>query len=402
MGRRRHVQREEPRLAGGANQLGPRALGEGERHRSRGRERDAERVREHPGHGPADSTSPLEPGRARAVGSGPFARARRRARCPCRRGRRDDVVRVRHADELDPRQDQHDAERDAQGALRHLDREARPDQDARDRPDEEPGHGVGVDITVEEVRSAGDPEEHGRVEHVGADDLLRGERVGEQHREPEERARADRGEADDETAERADHDRDRLVARPEQERCIARMSLDVGLREEPEPADDQRTADDLLQQVHVVVADPVRQLDPDQRHRGRAEQHPRREAGVDGAEHAVARGAERFEDRPVEDVGADGDFRVEAEEEDQDRRHQAPATHSGHPDEDSDQQAGERELPGHTGFGGSGQETKGLPVIRQPSLYASQPVQKPVTAASSASAATSSPRAIPRAGRPAA
>ena len=47
------------------------------------------------------------------------------------------------------------------------------------------------------------------------------------------------------------------------------------------------------------------------------------------------------------------------------------------------------------GRGGSGQETNGRPRSRQPSLYASQPVQKPVSAASSASAATRTPSATP-------
>ena len=104
-------------------------------------------------------------------------------------------------------------------------------------------------------------------------------------------------------------------------------------------------------------------------------------------------GAERLEDRAVQDVRADGDLRVEAEEQDQDRRHQRAAAHPGHADEHADEQARERELPGHVeplARAGIGQETNGRPVSRQPSLYASQPVQKPVTAASSASAATSS------------
>ena len=88
----------------------------------------------------------------------------------------------------------------------------------------------------------------------------------------------------------------------------------------------------------------------------------------DRAEHSVPCGAERLEDRAVEDVGADRDLRVETEEEDQDRGHQAAATHPGHADEDPHEQACERELPGHAGLGGSGQETNGLPVRRQPSL----------------------------------
>jgi len=52
------------------------------------------------------------------------------------------------------------------------------------------------------------------------------------------------------------------------------------------------------------------------------------------------------------------------------------------------------------GTGGSGHETNGLPVSRQPSLYASQPVQNPVTAASSASAATIEPSTTPTTGHP--
>ena len=54
-----------------------------------------------------------------------------------------------------------------------------------------------------------------------------------------------------------------------------------------------------------------------------------------------------------------------------------------------------RQSAAAAGAGGSGHATKGLPVSRQPSLYASQPVQKPVAAASSASAATSEPSAAP-------
>jgi len=54
------------------------------------------------------------------------------------------------------------------------------------------------------------------------------------------------------------------------------------------------------------------------------------------------------------------------------------------------------------GSGGSGQDTKGLPVSRQASLYASQPVQNPVTAASSASAATIEPSTAPASGHPSA
>ena len=80
----------------------------------------------------------------------------------------------------------------------------------------------------------------------------------------------------------------------------------------------------------------VRDLDPEQRQRRRADEHPEREARVHRAEHPVAHRPERLEDRPVEDVGPDRDLGVEAEEQDQDRRHQAAAAHPGHPDEHPD------------------------------------------------------------------
>src|SRR3954449_10830984 len=57
---------------------------------------------------------------------------------------------------------------------------------------------------------------------------------------------------------------------------------------------------------------------------------------------------------------------------------------------------------GHVRVPGMGHDTKGLPRSRQPSLYASHPVQKPVVAASSASAATSAPRTKPSVDAPAA
>ena len=50
---------------------------------------------------------------------------------------------------------------------------------------------------------------------------------------------------------------------------------------------------------------------------------------------------ERLEDGAVDDVGADRDRRLEAEDEDEQRRHQRAAAHAGHADEQADQEAGE-------------------------------------------------------------
>ena len=62
---------------------------------------------------------------------------------------------------------------------------------------------------------------------------------------------------------------------------------------------------------------------------------------MDMPELPVPGGAERLEDSAVEDVGTDRHRRLEAEDEDQHRRHQRAATHAGHADEQADQQTGE-------------------------------------------------------------
>jgi hypothetical protein len=175
------------------------------------------------------------------------------------------------------------------------------------------------------------------------DDLRRGQREHEQHDEPEERAAADRCQADDEPAARAERDADHAVTVREQERRVRGLdaALDERLGEEAEAAEDERRADHLRHRVAdaapVLVLDPRGDLDAEQRHRRRADDHPERDPRVDGAEPAVPHGAEGLEDGAVEDVGADRERRLEAEEEDQDGRHQRPAAHPGEPDERSDQ-----------------------------------------------------------------
>jgi len=85
-----------------------------------------------------------------------------------------------------------------------------------------------------------------------------------------------------------------------------------------------------------AVSEPARDLDADERHRRRPEQHPQSEARMNRPEHPVPHRPERLEHRAVEDVRADGGLHVEAEEQDQDRRHQRPAAHPRHADEDPD------------------------------------------------------------------
>src|SRR5205823_6184759 len=91
------------------------------------------------------------------------------------------------------------------------------------------------------------------------------------------------------------------------------------LGEETETSEHERRSDHLrrrrLRPVPVAALEVVRDLDSDQRHGARAEEHPEREPGMHRAEVAMTHGAERLEDRTVEDVRADGECRSEAEDE---------------------------------------------------------------------------------------
>ena len=91
--------------------------------------------------------------------------------------------------------------------------------------------------------------------------------------------------------------------------------------------------------------------DPASQTLGRAaDEHPQPEAQAHRPEPPVPRRAEGFEDRAVQDVSPHRDSRVELEEEDEHRRHQRTPAHPGHADEDSDQEACDRE-PGVMGVG---------------------------------------------------
>ena len=94
-----------------------------------------------------------------------------------------------------------------------------------------------VDAAGDEVAEP-DPEEQRRLEEVGADDLGRGQRVGDHHQEPEEGARADGGEADDKPPKIPIMIGDHLVVPHHQERrVVAARGANERLDEVPYAAD---------------------------------------------------------------------------------------------------------------------------------------------------------------------
>src|SRR5947209_6593865 len=256
-------------------------------------------------------------------------------------------------DELRARGEEHEREHEPQRPVAEMDRELAAGEDARDGADEQPQERVRVDVARDEMPEAGDPEEAGGVEDVGADDLVRPQREDEQQRQSEEHAAADGRQPDDEAAEDPDeHGRD-LVAPPHHECAVADLAhADGGLQQHPERAEQERCAEDLalrrLDAAAVPVLQPHRRRDPEER-RGRAsDEHPAAELRLRRPELVVAGAPHALEDRAVQDVGADRRCRVEAEDEDEDRRHERAAAHARHADEHADGEAREGELPGHS------------------------------------------------------
>ncbi len=78
-----------------------------------------------------------------------------------------------------------------------------------------------IDVAGYEVTDPCDPEQPGRVEEVGADDLARAERKDEQQRQAEEDARPDGCQPDDEPTEQPDENRRNLVARRQRRTGLA-------------------------------------------------------------------------------------------------------------------------------------------------------------------------------------
>jgi len=79
----------------------------------------------------------------------------------------------------------------------------------------------------------------------------------------------------------------------------------------------------------------IEHVDAADRGRHRAERHPCREGQMDRALAEVLDSADGLGHRGVGEVGSDGGHRLDAEHEDQQRRHQRPAAHPGEPDENA-------------------------------------------------------------------
>ena len=172
-----------------------------------------------------------------------------------------------------------DAEGDPQRALRHADREVRADQHAGNRPDEEPGHRVQVDVPVQQMAGAGDPEQQRGVQHVGADDPAaptagRASSIASPKNVPEPTDVSPTTNPND----RADQDGGDLVTRAGGgTRRRSRWPRRNVFARKPSPPMISDAPTTLLIVDSVPVGERARDLHADERERRRADQHPQRE-----------------------------------------------------------------------------------------------------------------------------
>ena len=188
------------------------------------------------------------------------------------------------------------------------------------------------------------------MEDVRADDPRHREGIDEHHHQSEIGAAAHRGDADDEAEDRAGGERDELVAATHDERRLARLhpALHQRLGEEAAPTSDQRSADGIpenrLRVTDLVTQHPGHGHAGDRQRPGAGEK-PEREVAMHGAEAAMPDRPERLEDRAVEDVRPDRVRRLEAEDDDEDRRHERAAADAGKADHDADDESRYRVRP---------------------------------------------------------
>src|SRR5437660_10456812 len=124
------------------------------------------------------------------------------------------------------------------------------------------------------------------MEHVRPDYLDRPEREDHEHRQPEERSAPDRCESDDQASEGADRDSCDTVASTQDEGLIRDDLLaHERLRAQADRAEEECATDHLRlyggYPVAILVLEPGRDGNADQRHRRAAEEHPAAQPGLD-------------------------------------------------------------------------------------------------------------------------
>src|SRR6266480_3957531 len=162
---------------------------------------------------------------ARIVGAFRFTAARLYAE-PNSEGREaqrepdgDHVARLLHVQQLDPAQGKNAREAEPQRVLWEVQRVAAGDPDARDRAEQQPSDRMQVDVALDEVPEACDPQERGGVEDVRSDDARDRQGIDHHHHEAEERPAADGRQPDDVTEHGPDdHGADFVLPRHDEAR----------------------------------------------------------------------------------------------------------------------------------------------------------------------------------------
>ncbi len=189
------------------------------------------------------------------------------------------------------------------------------------------------------MSEGGRADQRNGLREIGADQARPAEPRIEQHQhDDDERARTYRRHADDETADDADRDgRERLDCN----RYLARarrpfaMTAQDRLRELRHRRDEQRAAKHRPQcRIHAVRrAQMIDESGAGEGARHRAEEQILHHRPVHGAAPEVDERSERLHEQRRDQIARDGRSRRDAEDQNQDRRHQRAAPHSRQADD---------------------------------------------------------------------
>jgi hypothetical protein len=125
---------------------------------------------------------------------------------------------------------------------------------------------------------------------------------------------------------------------------VSDLGKQPGAEDQRDRGDDQRYAERGGDESAGCLAVVAEISEPDQRQRGggrAARREPARDAPVDRAVQSMHRRAADFGEAGIEQIGADGGRRMDAEQQHQHRRHQRAAANAGEADQRADRQSRE-------------------------------------------------------------
>ncbi len=202
-----------------------------------------------------------------------------------------------------------------------------------------------LEVAEQEVAEGGGPDERDGLDEVGADEGLgRQHRVEQQQQDDDQRARADRGQADHQAAEETDGDGEDgpdpdLIDRGD--RLAAPALVDDVLGDHRGGGQEEGDAEHHLQAVLELLAgvEGVEEEHAAEGGRDRADAEEQDQAPVDGAVAHVDAGADGLHHQRGHEVARDRGEGLDTEDQHHDRRHERAPAHAGEADDEADDEA---------------------------------------------------------------